>query len=244
MLAITRMAWYRGDPEAWMGAAQYEDREANGKNWRTTKSESVEANKGEQKGYFDFQFEKPEDVADIQWDVIIVGSGCGGGVAAKRCAEAGMKTLVVEKGGWVPNSQLPLKEDAACRELYESGLFMASDDGSVTIIAGSTFGGGSVVNWAASLQTQWYVREEWAKKHNLPFFLSDDFQRCLDTVYERMGVKADDVVEHNLRNRQLLEGARRLGYHSRVVPQNAKGVDHGYTTYGCGGEPGKRKMGV
>jgi len=29
-------------------------------------------------------------------------------------------------------------------------------------------------------KTQGFVREEWAAKHNLPFFLSNDYQGCLD----------------------------------------------------------------
>jgi flavin-dependent dehydrogenase len=34
------------------------------------------------------------------WDVIVVGAGPGGAAAAKRCAETGLRTLVLEKRSW------------------------------------------------------------------------------------------------------------------------------------------------
>ncbi|MCU0579046.1 MAG: FAD-dependent monooxygenase [Desulfobacterota bacterium] len=34
------------------------------------------------------------------WDVIVVGAGPGGAAAAKRCAETGLRTLVLEKRAW------------------------------------------------------------------------------------------------------------------------------------------------
>jgi flavin-dependent dehydrogenase len=43
-------------------------------------------------------------VAD-NYDVLVVGAGFGGPVAAKRCADAGLKTLMVERAG-VPGEKV------------------------------------------------------------------------------------------------------------------------------------------
>lgn len=104
----------------------------------------------------------------------------------------------------------------------------------MTIIAGSTWGGGGTINWSASLQTQGYVRREWAAQ-GLPFFTSAEFQTSLDRVCDRMGVSTDHI-QHNVTNQKLLEGARKLGYTHKAVPQNTGGKQHscGFCNFGCG----------
>lgn len=175
--------------------------------------------------------EKPEI---IETDVVIVGSGCGGAVCAKNLAEAGHRVLVVEKAyHWTPD-HFPMSEADGWNHLFMSGSFLSSDDTSTSIVAGQAWGGGGTVNWSASLQTQGYVRKEWADR-GLPFFTSEKFQQSLDRVCERMGVSAD-YVEQNRANAMLLEGARKLGFNHKVVPQNTGGTQHrcGHCTFGCG----------
>ncbi|KAF3034157.1 hypothetical protein E8E12_004598 [Didymella heteroderae] len=188
------------------------------------------------KGY-DYEFiqlppgEKPEV---IETDVVIVGSGCGGAVCAKNLAEAGHRVLVVEKAyHWTPD-HFPMSEADGWNHLFMNGAFISSDDTSTSIVAGQAWGGGGTVNWSASLQTQGYVRKEWADR-GLPFFTSERFQECLDRVCGRMGVSAD-YIEQNRANAMLLEGARKLGYSHKVVPQNTGGAQHrcGHCTFGCG----------
>lgn len=81
------------------------------------------------------------------------------------------------------------------------------------------------------------MRREWAdpKQHNLPFFTSAEFQTCLDRVCDRMGASTEHI-EHNKTNQVLMEGARKLGWSHKAVPQNTGGNKHycGYCHFGCG----------
>lgn len=185
-------------------------------------------------------FTSPTASTSIAADVIIVGSGCGAGVSASHLARAGLKVLVLESAYHFPSTHFPMKASDGAEHLFLHGGFFTSDDASIGILAGSTFGGGGTVNWSASLQPQYAVRHEWAS-NGLPHFTSPEFQDCLDTVCDRMGVakRTDPAalakVEHNFANSMLLEGARREGMAVEIVPQNAGSKRHfcGSCNFGC-----------
>lgn len=155
-------------------------------------------------------------------------------MCAKNLAEAGHRVMVVEKAYHWPSEHLPMSERDAGIHLFANGGIESVDDQSIAVIAGQAWGGGGTVNWSASLQTQAYVRKEWADK-GLAFFTSSEFQDSLDRVCHRMGVSTEHV-EHNTNNKTLSEGARKLGYSHKMVPQNTGGNKHycGYCTLGCG----------
>lgn len=184
--------------------------------------------------YTFLQFPPGDEPEVIDTDVVIVGSGCGGGVCAKNLAEAGQRVIVVEKAYHYPPEYLPMTEADASIHLFANGGVDVSDDNSIAVVAGSAWGGGGTVNWSASLQTQNYVRQEWADA-GLLFFTSSAYQDSLDRVCHRMGVSTE-YVEHNGNNSTLIEGALKLGYSPKNVPQNTGGNKHycGYCTLGCG----------
>lgn len=179
------------------------------------------------------QFPSSDMPETIETDVVIVGSGCGGAVTAKNLAEAGLRVVVVEKSYFYSSKSFPMKANEAYVSMFENAGATISDDGSMAVLAGSTWGGGGTVNWSASLQTQGYVRQEWADG-GLPFFTSLEFQKSLDRVCDRMGVNTEHI-KHNPGNNVILEGARKLGYAAKAVPQNTGNAEHycGYCTLGC-----------
>jgi hypothetical protein len=173
---------------------------------------------------------------EVTADVVILGSGCGAGVVANRLAAqfgSSLNVLVLEKGRHFDARHFPLSQTHGLGSMFEAGGVVESDDGSMTVTAGSCFGGGGTVNWSASLQTQDFVRREWADGGRLPFFEGREFQECLDRVWETMG--CTDKIDPNHANRVLLDGAEKLGYKAKVVPQNGGGTKHhcGHCTLGC-----------
>jgi hypothetical protein len=168
----------------------------------------------------------------ITTDVVVIGSGCGGAVVAKNLAEAGYRVLVVEKSYSYTSDSFPMAPNEGFVNTFEDGGTILTDDGSVAILAGSTWGGGGTVNWSAALQTQAYVRQEWTD-NGLPFFNSLMFQKSLDRVCDRIGVT--EHVCHNRQNSAMLDGAHKLGYAAKPVPQNTGGEEHycGYCMLGC-----------
>ena len=86
-------------------------------------------------------------------DVVIVGSGAGGSVIAAECARAGKSVLVLEMGQYKNEQDFNQLEVQGYQEMYYGGGLAASESGSISVLAGSTLGGGTVVNYMNCIPT-------------------------------------------------------------------------------------------
>lgn len=161
---------------------------------------------------------RPSDGETLEADVVVVGSGCGGGLAAGLLAQAGKKVIVVELGGYLNESDFVQLELAAYQTMFLRGGFFNSADGMLTIGAGSTVGGGSTVNWSNSLVTPKRVRESWAAA-GLTDVTGPAFDDHLAAVMSRMSCN-DKVSTQNEVHSRIIEAAEKLGYSYRVTPLN------------------------
>ena len=179
------------------------------------------------------------DVRELTCDVVIVGSGAGGGTAAAVLTAAGLDVVVLEKGGYYTEKDFAgFGELEGDRALYERAGWFGSEELSVSILAGSCVGGGTTLNWCASFRTPAHVRKEWVEERGLKSFGGKEeggvFDEALDAVSRRLNVNIEHshrndemgsvpglVVNQN--NERLWQGAKAVGATCLPIPRNVKG---------------------
>lgn len=176
------------------------------------------------------------DHGDVEADAIVIGSGAGGSVAAAILAARGLRVVVLEKGGYFPEGELGLGEARGMEELYLDRGMTSTGDLSITVLAGSAVGGGTLVNWTASIAPPDWLRQEWEQEYGLTGLTSPAFAACVDEVCARLGVHSGESASlPNSSAGRLLAGCRALGYHADDLPRNVAGCggDCGFCAYGC-----------
>ena len=172
----------------------------------------------------------------LSCDVVVVGSGAGGGCTAAILAGAGLDVVVLEKGGYFREPDFTHIEGEATRDLYLYGMTLSTDDLGCRIIAGSTLGGGTVVNYTTSFRAPRYVLEEWARVSGIESFVNGEIDESFDAVGERLNVNTDSSAAGK-RDELLEQGLKSLGWHVDSLPRAVKGCSQdeacGYCGFGC-----------
>lgn len=165
-------------------------------------------------------------------DVVVVGSGAGAGVVARELAAAGRSVLILEAGAFVPEPAMPTNELAAFDRLYLDHGLTSTWDGSVSILAGATVGGGTTINWMTCLAAPDPVRQEWAREHGLAGFDGPEGDADYAAIMGELGVTA--APELPAKDAALIAGARALGIEAGLTGRNAAGCTScGSCPFGC-----------
>lgn len=178
----------------------------------------------------------------LSCDVVIVGSGAGGGVVAAELAARGKDVIVLEKGGYRNEADFTHQEGDALETMYDAGGLLSTRDLGLVVLQGATLGGGTVINYTTSFPTPESVRAEWARDHDLPHFESAEFTASLDAVSRRLGVNTEHAKPSG-RDRVLIRGLEQLGWHHGLLPRDVRGCTQddscGYCGFGC--RPGAKQ---
>lgn len=168
---------------------------------------------------------------EVTCDVVVVGSGAGGGTAAGVLAAAGLDVVVLEAGDYHHERDFDGSEESGFLNLYALAP-QASAEGQIGLLAGRGLGGGTVVNYTTSFRTPDHVRQEWADR-GAKQFATEEYDEALDAVCARLGVNTDHDKAAP-RDAILERGARALGWDVGAMPRNVIGCDQDVECGRCG----------
>jgi choline dehydrogenase-like flavoprotein len=168
----------------------------------------------------------------LEADVVIVGSGAGGGVMADALSSAGRSVVVLEAGPFVDEATLPTNELDAFDRLYLNHGLVTTWDGSVTMLAGSAVGGATLVNWMTAIPAPEPVRRDWATDHGLDGVDGAEWTADVEALETELSVSESTRIPP--KDAILLRGARALGWEAAPTRRNATQCgDCGSCPFGC-----------
>jgi choline dehydrogenase-like flavoprotein len=157
--------------------------------------------------------------ARLTADVCVVGSGAGGGVVAAELQKGGKSVVVLEQGAYRNEQDFKQLELPGSLELYLGGGLLGSEDGSIAVYAGSTLGGGTIVNYMNCIRTPEHIRQEWAG-HGVEGIDEPEYEQHIDAVWERLSVNVE-ATSQNRPHRKLIQGMEASGFSWKPITRNA-----------------------
>ena len=182
------------------------------------------------------------------FDLIVIGSGAGGGVVAAEMAQSGCNVLLLETGRHWPTESFKRWEAKASHDLFWPMRFAPLPDGDVVaFLSGRCVGGTTTINTKVALRAheedvaKWHVATGLTNDEGAPFALAD-----LDPYYRRvedlLGVRERSDWDKCIHTVQA--GFRALGAELKPV-HSYTGTDcekYGSCLQGCPTGAGKSTM--
>lgn len=142
------------------------------------------------------------------YDVVVVGSGYGGGIAASRLARAGQRVCVLERGREVPVGGFPARLPELRRELQVhsgkkrsgsgTGLYDVRLGSDINVVVGCGLGGGSLINAGVALRpdARVFADQAWPDAIREDGLLDLGFARAADMLRPTRYAGAPELTKY------------------------------------------------
>lgn len=167
-------------------------------------------------------------------DVVIVGTGAGGGYTAEILTDAGLKVVMIEKGGHYTAKTFSQNEAEAFPMLYMDGGQQRTKDKGFVVLQGRSVGGGTTVNWTTSFRTPDLTLKHWVDAYGVKSFAPEAMEPHFDTVEKRLDIHTWEMLPPNANNQAVARGCEKLGYKWHLTKRNVNGcANSGLCGLGC-----------
>ena len=172
------------------------------------------------------------DDEELECEVVVIGTGAGGGVVGRELADRGFAVVFVEEGDHKRRDSFTGSSVQAHGELYRGALSVGN--AMFPVFMGKLVGGSTAVNGGTSFRTPASVLDRWCETIGTDDFSPGAMSRYFDRV--------EDVLEIAPSPREIIgpiadvfaRGCDALGWHHFAIPRNAPGCNgQGFCDFGC-----------
>jgi choline dehydrogenase-like flavoprotein len=177
-----------------------------------------------------------QDGARDEADVVIVGTGAGGAVAAYELAEAGLSVIMVEEGTTFVREDFDGTRmlDRVDRAYRDNGLTFTTGNVTISLPMGKAVGGTTVVNSGTCFRAPEWILDKWTREMGVKDTNAETMDPYFAQVEEILNVTPvpDEVLGAN--GATLRRGAEALGWKGGSIPRNIRGCrGSGQCAFGC-----------
>jgi choline dehydrogenase-like flavoprotein len=179
-------------------------------------------------GVVELKVEQPEPGFYESADVVVVGSGAGGAVAAKELAEAGLRVIVLEEGEHFDRRDFTGPPPERLRRFYRgNGLTFTIGVPTISLPIGRGVGGSTLINSGTCFRTPDFVLDSWGMD-------GADLDPLFASVEETLNVGSVGADIMGANGEVMEKGRRELGYSGGPIRRNARGCHgSGVCAFGC-----------
>lgn len=171
----------------------------------------------------------------VECDVVVVGTGAGGGAVAARLAEQGLAVVLVEEGEFATRADFAGPLEGRVQKYWrDGGLNLALGNAAIAVPTGRLVGGTTAINSGTALRTPDAILAEWRSLGFPSDFSPGSFGSYLDLVADELQI-AEVEPRYLGRVAEVIgKGASELGCEHGPLPRNAQGCDgQGVCVFGC-----------
>lgn len=167
-------------------------------------------------------------------DVAIVGSGAGGGMAARELARAGARVIVLEEGPFLRAEEMSQREEDMMPKLFQERGGQMTSDLAIRVMSGRALGGSTVHNINLCKRIAPEILALWEREHSVTGMREADLRPTFEQVEADLSVRSIEEKDRNANNQILARGLTALGWRGGALSHNRVGCQgSGFCEIGC-----------
>ncbi len=169
---------------------------------------------------------------DVECDVVVVGTGAGGGVVGYELAQRGHAVVFVEEGQLHHRHAFDGSSVRALSRFYRPAFSVGN--AFIPIFSGRLVGGSTAINGGTAYRTPGWVLDRWCEEMGTDEFLASRMAPYFERVEAHLGVGPSPRKYIGPIGDIFQRGCDALGWHHGVLNRNAPGCEaSGFCDFGC-----------